>query len=445
MGEVYLAEDPRLGRKVALKLLSADFTRDVDRVRRFQQEARAASALNHPNIITIFEIGQVDSSHFIATEFIDGDTLRQRMCAHLQIREALEIAIQITTAISAAHAAGIIHRDIKPENIMVRPDGFIKVLDFGLAKLTEKSAEWEASSSDPEAATRALVSTNPGIVMGTVSYMSPEQARGIKADERTDIFSLGVVLYEMVAGRKPFDGSSISDVIALILSKEPPLLARYTHEVPPELERIAAKALAKDREERYQTAKDLLIDLKRLRQRMEVQAELERSGHSGWDSGGVLTSSGTKASAVTTINETPFPPVDSGAIRPTSSAEYLISEIKHHRTSLGVMLAAIVIAAAAVAYFAVSGAKPKPIDSVAVLPFLNSNGSQSADSMSDSVTERIINSLSRLPGLRVMSYSSVFRYKGQTVDPRAVGRELAVRAVLTGRVVQRGDGADHQH
>ena len=436
---MYLAEDPRLGRKVALKLLSAEFTRDVDRVRRFQQEARAASALNHPNIITIFEIGQVDSSHFIATEFIDGDTLRQRMCETLQIREALEVAIQITTAISAAHSAGIIHRDIKPENIMVRPDGFIKVLDFGLAKLTEKSAEWEAASSDPEAATRALVSTNPGIVMGTVSYMSPEQARGIKADERTDIFSLGVVLYELVAGRKPFDGSSISDVIALILSKDPPLLARYTHEVPAELERIAAKALAKDREERYQTAKDLLIDLKRLRQRMEVQAELERSGHS-WDSGGMLTSSGAKAAAVTTISDAPFPTVDSGAIRKTSSAEYLISEIKQHRRGLGVMLAAIVIVAGAVAYFAVSGAKPKPIDSVAVLPFMNSNGGQNADSLSDNVTERIINSLSRLPGLRVMSYSSVFRYKGQTVDPKTVGRELGVRAVLTGRVVQRGDG-----
>jgi serine/threonine-protein kinase len=439
MGEVYLAEDGRLGRKVALKLLSADFTRDVDRVRRFQQEARAASALNHPNIITIFEIGQVDSSHFIATEFIDGSTLRHRMSDIMSIREALDIAIQITTALSAAHAAGIIHRDVKPENIMLRPDGFIKVLDFGLAKLTEKSAEWEAAGGDPEAATRALVTTDPGIVMGTISYMSPEQARGLRADERTDIFSLGVVLYEMVAGRKPFDGGTISDVIALILGKEPPLLARYSQDVPAELERIATKALTKDREERYQTARDMLIDLKRLKQRMEVQAELERTGHSGWDSGNGLTSSGSKPSAVTTISEVPFSLSDSVAIRPASSAEYLISEIKTHKRGLALAMAALIIAGAAVAYFAFGGNGVKPIDSVAVLPFQSSNGDQNSDSMSDSVTERIINSMSRLPGVRIMSYSSVLRYKGQQIDPRAVGHDLGVRAVLTGRVVQRGD------
>jgi len=376
MGEVYLAEDGRLGRKVALKLLSADFTRDVDRVRRFQQEARAASALNHPNIITIFEIGQFDTSHFIATEFIDGSTLRHRMYAGMSTREALDVAIQITTALSAAHSAGIIHRDVKPENIMLRPDGFIKVLDFGLAKLTEKSAEWEAAGGDPEAATRALVTTDPGIVMGTISYMSPEQARGLRADERTDIFSLGVVLYEMVAGRKPFDGGTISDVIALILGKEPPLLARYSQDVPAELERIATKALTKDREERYQTAKDMLIDLKRLKQRMDVQAELERTGQSGWDNSNGLTSSGSKPSAVTTISEVPFAFSESTstAMRPTSSAEYLISEIKSHKRGLAVAMAAILIVGAAVAYFAFSGNGVKPFDSVAVLPFQTSNG-----------------------------------------------------------------------
>jgi serine/threonine-protein kinase len=444
MGEVYLAEDGRLGRKVALKLLSAEFTRDADRVRRFQQEARAASALNHPNIITIFEIGHLDSSHFIATEFIDGETLRQRMAGQMQLREAVDIAIQITTALSAAHSAGIIHRDVKPENIMLRPDGFIKVLDFGLAKLTEKSAEWDSASSDPEAATRALVTTDPGIVMGTVSYMSPEQARGLKADDRTDIFSLGVVLYEMVAGRKPFEGSTISDVIALILSREPPLLARYLPQVPEELERITAKALTKDREERYQTAKDMLVDLRRLRRRMDVQAELERSGHSGWDSGDIMTSSsggGRGPAAVTTISEAPFPGADSsnGGVRTSSSAEYLISEIKQHKRSVALVIGAILIAAAAVGYFAFGGAKEKPIDSVAVLPFLSANGDQGADSMSDNVTERLINSLSRLPGLRVMSFSSVLRYKGQQPVPSAVGQELGVRAVITGRVVQRGD------
>jgi serine/threonine-protein kinase len=435
MGEVYLAEDTRLGRKVALKLLSAGFTQDPDRVRRFQQEARAASALNHPNIITIFEIGHLDSSHFIATEFIDGETLRERMSTLMPLREVLEVATQVTTAIAAAHRAGIIHRDIKPENIMLRPDGFVKVLDFGLAKLTEKATEFEAPFSDPEAATRALVSTNPGIVMGTVSYMSPEQARGLRADERTDIFSIGVVLYEMVAGRKPFDGTTISDVIALILGKDPPLLARYSTEAPAELERIVAKALAKDREERYQTAKDLLIDLKRLKQRLDVQAELERSGHSGWDEQTVVSSSGGQAAVTTAISS---PMIESGSLRPMSSAEYLISEIKQHKKSIALIVSALVISTAAIVYFATRSIA-KPINSVAVLPFASANGDSSAEDMSDSFTESIINSLSRLPGLRVMSFSSVSRYKGQQADPRTVGSELDVRAVLTGRVVQRGD------
>jgi serine/threonine-protein kinase len=438
MGEVYLAEDSRLGRKVALKLLSAEFTKDEDRVRRFQQEARAASALNHPNIITIFEIGQVDSSHFIATEFIDGETLRQRISVgQLSVRDGLEISIQIATALSAAHYAGIIHRDIKPENIMLRPDGFIKVLDFGLAKLTEKAAELESAYSDPEAATRALLNTDPGIVMGTVSYMSPEQARGYRADARTDIFSLGVVLYEIVAGRKPFEGSTISDVIALILGKEPPLLARYSPEVPAELERIVTKALAKDREERYQTAKDMLIDLRRLKQRLDVRAELERSGHAAWPSETILTSSGGRTT-ITTINETPIVPSESSGVKPSSSAEYLISEIRQHKRGAVLAVAAVVLAVLGVVYFAATG-RDGPLDSIAVLPFSSTNGDSNPNDLSDTLTESIINNLSRLPGVRVMSFSSVSRFKGQQSDPRAVGRDLSVRAILTGRVTQRGD------
>jgi Tol biopolymer transport system component len=275
MGEVYLASDRRLGRRVAIKILPDAFTHKVERLRRFEQEARAASALNHPNIITIHEIGEANGAHFIATEHIEGETLRRHLRrAQMSVDESLRLAIQIADALAAAHKAGIIHRDIKPENVMLRPDGYVKVLDFGLAKLTERQTN---KDSDPEAPTLALVNTNPGVVMGTVNYMSPEQARGLEVDARTDIFSLGVVLYEMIAGREPFAGETPTDTLSNILHKEPPPLARFVAGAPPELERIVAKALRKDREERYQVVKDLLLDLKSLKQELEFTAKLERS------------------------------------------------------------------------------------------------------------------------------------------------------------------------
>ena len=285
MGEVYLARDTRLHRNVALKLLPTDFTKDKERVRRFQQEARAASALNHPNIITIHEIGEAEGRHFIATEFIDGETLRAPLSrSRLSLGVMLDVAIQVASALVAAHKAGLVHRDIKPENIMVRrDDGIVKLLDFGLVKLTEKSANHITDSALP---TRVLVKTNAGVVMGTVSYMSPEQTRGVEVDARTDIWSLGVLLYEMVAGRLPFAGETASDIVASILKTEPPSLTRLAPEAPAELERILSKTLAKDREERYQTAKDLVIDLKRLRQRLDVEAEIERT--SSPESGGAI-------------------------------------------------------------------------------------------------------------------------------------------------------------
>ena len=258
MGDVYLAEDTKLGRKVALKLLSAEYTRSENRLRRFQQEARAASALNHPNILTIYEIGQVGDLHYIATEYIEGETLRQRIAGKpMDVRDALPIAVQIAGALAEAHKAGIIHRDIKPENIMVRSSGLVKVLDFGLAKLTEEGA------TSADSATLTNVGTAIGTVMGTYQYMSPEQARGLTVDARSDIFSFGVVLHEMIGGRAPFQGETNSHVIVAILEKEPlPLVGA----VPAELERILAKALRKNREERYQTAKDLHLDLKDLKE-----------------------------------------------------------------------------------------------------------------------------------------------------------------------------------
>ena len=262
MGEVYLAEDTRLGRRVALKLLPPEFVGDAERLRRFRQEARAASALNHPNILTIHEIGSVDGAHFMATEHVEGETLRRRMAnARMKPGEALDIGIQVAGALAAAHEAGIVHRDIKPENIMVRPDGYAKVLDFGLAKLVDRR----------DAGTRATtqLNTEPGVVMGTVQYMSPEQARGLEMDARTDVFSLGVVLYEMVGGRVPFDGETPSDVIVSLLDKEPAPLSRHSPEAPARLQRIVRKALRKEREARYQAMGELLADLKDLKRALE--------------------------------------------------------------------------------------------------------------------------------------------------------------------------------
>src|SRR5438128_7092229 len=275
MGEVYLAEDTRLGRKVALKLLAEELTQNRDRPSRFDQEAYAASALNHPNILTIYEMGDEGGRHYIATEFVDGQTLRTRLSrAPMDLSEVLNVAIQIAGALEEAHAAGIIHRDIKPENVMIRRNGHVKVLDFGLAKLVEKAA---GDDTDTEAVTRALVQTDAGMVLGTSQYMSPEQARGKPVDARTDIWSLGVVLYEMATGRPPFHGETKTDVIVAIARNEPPPVARFAPNAPAEFEWIVLKALRKDVDERYQTIKELESDLKKLKQRIDFQSELERS------------------------------------------------------------------------------------------------------------------------------------------------------------------------
>jgi len=276
MGEVYLASDTQLDRKVALKLLPAGLTGNKDRLSRFIQEAKTASFLNHPNIITIHEIGQAESAHFIATEFIDGQTLKHRMArTRMELPDILDVSIQAAGALQAAHAGGIIHRDIKPENIMLRPDGYVKVLDFGLAKLTEKSRP--TNPTDSAIATKVKAYTEPGTVMGTINYMSPEQARGHVVDARTDVFSLGVVMYEMAAGRMAFAGETAMDTLVSILEKEPPPFDLCAPEVPAEFQRIISKALCKDREKRYQTTKDLLIDLKSLKEELAFAQKLERS------------------------------------------------------------------------------------------------------------------------------------------------------------------------
>jgi serine/threonine protein kinase len=263
MGEVYLAEDQQLLRQVALKILPEHLMAIGDRVRRFQREANAVSGLNHPNILTIFEFGAVDGVYILASEFVKGETLRTRLGrGPLPLEDALDIAVQIASALNAAHEARVIHRDIKPENVMIREDGYVKVLDFGLAKLS-------ATGSDPDAETRPLVFSQPGMILGTASYMSPEQARAKSLDARSDIFSLGVVLYEMLSGRKPFEGESTSDVIASIIQSDPPPVSRFNTAVPGEVDRIIEKCLEKDRDERYQTAAHLLVDLKHAKKAAE--------------------------------------------------------------------------------------------------------------------------------------------------------------------------------
>ena len=271
MGDVYLADDTKLGRKVAIKFLHEKFSKDEGLLNRFIQEAKAASALNHPNILTVYEIGEHEGKHYISAEYIDGKTLRERMKQRLSFDETLSIMVQTAEALSAAHQAGIIHRDIKPENIMVRSDGYVKVLDFGLAKLTE------INHTDGEEQTKKLVKTSPGVVMGTVAYMSPEQARGKNTDARSDVFSFGIVLYEMLTGKVPFAGETMTDVLSSIISIEPQPITTLAPHLPKELQRIVQKTLRKKRDLRYQTTQDMLVDLKDLRDELQLEAKLEQT------------------------------------------------------------------------------------------------------------------------------------------------------------------------
>jgi serine/threonine-protein kinase len=405
---------------------------------RFVQEAKAASALNHPNILTVYEIGEVDGKNYIATELIDGKTLRE----HLSYKEALplntilKIGVQVAEALSAAHQAGIIHRDIKPENIMLRKDGYAKVLDFGLAKLSEPGAI--ATGSGSEDATRVQVNTSPGLVMGTVSYMSPEQARGKETDARTDIWSLGVVLYEMLSGKVPFAGETVNHTIVSILEKEPLLL----ESVPGELQRIVRKSMTKDVEMRYQSARDLLIDLKNLRRDLDIQGELERSVipnretlNASQENATQMLGGGAKATVSGQTAAT------QNVTTSSSSLEYAVTKAKSHKLVTAIATALVIGAIAAVGYFGFlsKSSSSGQINSIAVMPFVNDSGNPDGEYLSDGMTETLINSLSQIPNLSVKARSSVFRYKGKEIDPKKVASELGVQAILTGRVIQRGD------
>lgn len=416
MGEVWLAEDTRLGRKVALKLLPARFTRDAERIRRFEQEGRAASSLNHPNILTIYDIGQVASSFYLATEYVEGRTLWQQMKdGRIPLLEALDIVRQVASALAAAHAAGIVHRDIKPENIMVRPDGLVKVLDFGLAKLTEQRGDGMLGRQSDEAVTSSGFSkpgslTQPGMVLGTVSYMSPEQARGLDVDARSDLFCLGVVLYEMIAGVRPFMGATAADVLAALLDKEPPTLAHYVPAAPPQLEQIVRRALRKDRAERYQTAHELLHDLQALKQERELAAQLARP------------------QTARTGNQQP-----------------LVNSIRRHKRRVGVTLAVIIALVAGVVFFLNRAPTLTDKDSVLLADFTNTTGDAVFDG---ALKQALAVQLEQSPYLSIFPEQQArqtLRLMSRQPDEKltsAVAREICqrngIKAVLGGTIAPLG-------
>jgi len=404
MGEVYLARDERLGRKVALKLLPEHMTANEAQLSRFKTEARAASALNHPNILTVYEIGTEANRQFIATEFIEGATLRALLArGRMNLHEALEIAVQVASALAAAHETGVVHRDIKPENIMLRPDGYAKVLDFGIAKLTEQ----QPASDSHDVGTTTVLQTRPGLVLGTGHYMSPEQTRGQMVDARSDIWSLGVVIYEMVGGAPPFLGETPSDCIASILKTEPPPLSGVLPDVPVKLQSIVQKALRKDADERYQTIKEMLADLR------DLKGELEAEG----------SSPQTKA-----------------------RVESIVSKIKRHKRGALLALAAAILAAAAFAYSFYFGAPaPSPNEkSIAVLPFADLSQARDQEYFCDGIQEEILTRLSKIRDLKVISRTSTQPFKSAPKNLPEIAKQLGVANILEG-TVQKAEGQVRVH
>lgn len=471
MGRVYLAQDTRLGRRVALKLLSRQATNDPERVRRFQQEARAASALNHPNILTIHEIGEHKGVQYLATEYVAGRTLRSLIeRGRFKLSVATEVVIQIASALEVAHRANIVHRDIKPENLMLRPDGYIKVLDFGVAKLLETVAPDSGALVGPAAngegrENTANFETKPGVVVGTVNYMSPEQARGVRIDRRTDIFSLGIVLYELVTGQCPFKGSTQSDVLASLLAHAPAPLIQVLSNVQPsllqELQHILDRALEKDRERRYQSARDFAADLKAFKQMLlepwrsnelaqpvsvpstgtllaEAKAEVPSAAQPA-----IQPDAGSAASASVSSDITVRPTTGQTA---TAGLEKTAPLWRRQRRVLlrTALFLAVGAALAYLAYWAYGYWQRRTPDiSIAVLPFEYTQTSRADDAereyLADGLTENLIQRLSQVTTLKVIARNSVFRYKGKMPDARTVGQALDVATVLNGRITPRGN------
>jgi serine/threonine-protein kinase len=431
MGEVYLAQDTRLGRKVAIKFPPHESVTDERAKKRLFREAQSAAKLDHPNICAIHEVAEQDGRIFIVMQYVEGETLAARIQREpLSLTETLDVTAQVADALAEAHSRGIIHRDIKPQNIMVTARGQVKVLDFGLAKLVKERALIESLAE-----TESLL-TAPGVIVGTVPYMSPEQLSDETLDARTDIFSFGAVLYETVSGHQPFAAESTAAIISAILTREPPPLARFAREVPAELERITAKALRKDREERYQVVKDMLLDLRSLKHRIEFEAELERSKPPEQDRRAATETTVPDAAGSATLNV--------AAAQTARGAQLLTSKITRGRRGIIIAAVALIIAAAAFAYVLYFARSAGAIDSIAVLPLANAGDDPNVEYLSDGISEALINSLTELRQLKVVARSTAFRYRGKDDDPQTVGRELNVRAVLTGRVRQMGDRLDIQ-
>ena len=433
MGEVYLAQDTKLDRKVALKILPAEVASNRDRMERFIREARSAAALSHPNIAQIFEIGEDNGTHFIAMEFIDGVTLREKIHRErTELSKLLRYLQHVAEGLAKAHAAGIVHRDLKPDNIMITRDGHAKLLDFGLAKLIEQQPVPSGDSS--EGATAMMPQrSSPGTVMGTVGYMSPEQAQGKtkEIDQRSDVFSFGCILFETATGKKPFEGDSVIKALHMVVYEPAPAITDFNPTAPADLQRIVRRCLQKDADDRYQGIKEVAIELKHLRRDMETGGDFDTT---------VPPPVSTQSVLSTASGSTAEPTAKSASLPPAlSSAEFVAQGLKRHK--LGVAIA-LVISIAAVVLFAYSlraGKSEAAIDSIAVLPFQNKSSDADTEYLSDGLAESLIYRLSQLPNLKVSPTSSVIRYKGKDTDIAQIAKELEVDAVMSGRVSQRGE------